>query len=166
MKTIKTTEVLINASKWAFDYDSVYEAWEACERADVMLLLARSLRVDERKIYLCNAKIVEKTFYDSGKLVVDYSAFGRAVKAASEYGTGLINEEKLIEKIKEAEEILNTETSVLALFNYQAACGAYSYGLHKIVCMILDLSWEQHAKYAADICRKILTEDIVFAEKQ
>ena len=86
--------VKLHACKEAIDYTSQFksqrEAWDNCPRGDWMLWLASKLHIDKRKLTLAKGKCAETVIH----LMKDQRS-SDAVKAAIDYGNGLINDEKL-----------------------------------------------------------------------
>ena len=133
IKLLESKYACFKAVKWAKDYPSFESAWNACHRSDWMLWIAKKLNVDKRKLTLAKGKCAETVIH----LMKDQRSID-AVKAAIAYGNGEIDDVQL--KIAaDAADVVD-----VAYAAYAAAR-------------------KENQRKTADICREILTDEILTA---
>jgi len=134
------------AIEWVGDKD-LKEAWETCPRGDWMLWLAAMLKVNHRTLTLAKGRCAETVVH----LMKDKRSIN-AVNAAIAYGNGKINNEELAAAAAAA-AVANADS--LAAYAYaDAAAYAYADAAAHAAARV------KNQKATADICRKILTEEV------
>ena len=149
------------AIEWVGDR-TLEQAWNECERGDWMLWFAQMKRVDIRKITLAKARFVRLVMH----LMKD-ERNRNAVEVAERFGLGEATREELEEARATADDAANDAvadaaedaSSVYASFatTYAtiAACAVYA----------VSVSTKETLKKCADICRKILTDEVLIKEE-
>jgi hypothetical protein len=183
MKIKKATEILEkldtytcqSALNWAKGL-TPYEAWKTCHRGDWLMWISHKLKVDEKKLYLCNAKILYQIIH----LMKD-SRVRNTVWAVYLYGCGKISFEELREERKAIEKVfdgLNVTTVPHAVdpIVYAAYYAIADLNLNRshLVASYVASTVDRDANIfadaytargfslakSADICRAVLTEDV------
>ena len=164
MKTEKLEK--LSPCKEAIDFCRQFktykEAWQNCERGDWMLWLAARLKVDKRKLFLARGKCAETVIH----LMKDQRSKD-AIKAAIDYGNGLINEEQLISAADAAFSAASAAYAAYAAADaaYAASAAAYAaYAAYDAASAATSAAAKKNNQLlTANICREILT-DAVFAK--
>ena len=149
------------AIKWASTQPDYRAAWQNCERGDWMLWLAQVLNVDDRKLifakYLCSKQVQH--------LMEDQRSID-AMEASLRYANGEIGRDELN---KYAEAAAYTADAAYAYdaadAAYAAAAAAYAYAAAAAAADDVAAKKES-LKKSADICREILTEEVLIAYKK
>ena len=134
---LKKLHACDEALQWASQFETFPEAWAACERGDWMLWIAGMMRIDSRKLTLAKGLIAQTVEH----LMTDERSKA-AVKAAIDYGKGVIGDEELAAAAAAADVAADADAA--------AAVAAYAYAAaHK-----------ESMKNYANICREFLTEEM------
>ncbi len=162
---LKKLRACDDAIEWVKSQKNPVEAWQNCERGDWMLWLATSLNVNDRKLTLAKATCVKQVEH----LLTDQRSKD-ALEGCFEYAKGKITREEL--------NILATAAYYAAAaasdVAYAAASAAYAASATYVAyaAYATDVAYAADAtsrddslKKSADICREILTEDILTAYK-
>jgi hypothetical protein len=119
------------------------EAWNNCPRGDWMLWIAAKLQIDKRLLTLTKGKCAATVL----RLMKDKRS-KKAVKAAIDYGHGLIGDEEL----KNAADAAYAAADAAYAAADAAANAAYA--------VDTDAAREKNLQETADICRELLTEEV------
>jgi len=141
------------------------EAWYNCSRGDWMLWIAAKLQIDKRLLTLTKGKCAATVL----RLMKDKRS-KKAVKAAIDYGHGLIGDEEL----KNAADAAY-DAAYAAYAAYDAAYAAYAayaaaadaaadaaaaYDAADAYAAATDAAREKNLQETADICRDLLTKEV------
>jgi len=138
------------------------EAWYNCSRGDWMLWIAAKLQIDKRLLTLTKGKCAATVL----RLMKDKRS-KKAVKAAIDYGHGLIGDEEL----KNAADAAY-DAAYAAYAAYDAAYAAYAAyaaayaAAHAAAYAAADAAKRDNQLLTANICREILTEAVLTAYKR
>jgi hypothetical protein len=150
------------------------EAWKTCHRGDWLIWIAEKLSIDEKKLYLCNAKILYQIIH----LMTD-SRIRNTVWAVYLYGCGKISfedlreERKVIERVFDAQNVTTAPYAVDPIVYaayYAIANTSVAYYVASYVATVVDREADIFADAytakglslakSADICRAVLTRDV------
>ncbi|MCF8218756.1 MAG: hypothetical protein K9J21_07215 [Bacteroidales bacterium] len=131
IKMLKKFDSCKEAIEFTKNYESFEAAWNACQRGDWMLWIAQRLKVDHRKLTLAKALCAETVIH----LMRDERS-RKAVEVAKKYGN-----------YKASQKDLTDATAYAAAVADDAAAAA--------------VAKENNQKQTADICRKILTDEVL-----
>jgi hypothetical protein len=174
---LKKLNACREAVKWAKDYTTINDAWNACHRGDWMLWFASKIKGDRRILTLAKGKCAETAIH----LMKDKRSID-AVKAAIAYGNGEIDDQEL-KAAAAAAYAADADADADAADAYAAAAAyaadayadaAYAYAAADAYAdAAADAYAYAAAAYAyadakannqqktADICREILTDEIM-----
>jgi len=180
MKTTKLekTGACREAILYVKEQENYVKAWQNCPRGDWMLWIAAKLKVDKRLLTLAKGKCAETVLH----LMRDQRSKD-AVRAAIDYGHGIISDEQL--RITDAAAYAAAAyTAAYAAYAaayaaaaaYYAAAAAYAayaayyaayaaaaaYATYDAACA----ARKQNQLQTANICREILTEVVLSAWKK
>ena len=127
------------------------EAWYNCSRGDWMLWIAAKLQIDKRLLTLTKGKCAATVL----RLMKDKRS-KKAVKAAIDYGHGLIGDEEL----KNAADAAY-DAAYAAYAAYDAAYAAYA--AYAAAAADAAAAKKESLKRSAEFCREILTEEVLTA---
>ena len=155
MKTdkLKKLNACIDAREWVATQRNYKEAWQNCERGDWMLWLAKKLKVDDRKLTLAKFKCANQVRH----LMKDQRSIA-ALDAAERYGNGEISRDEL----DDAAYAAYAAADAAAYAAYAAAYAADAAYADAAVAA----AREGSLKKSAEICREILTEEVLIAYKK
>ena len=144
MKTdkLKKLNACSDAREWVAAQRNYKEAWQNCERGDWMLWLAKKLEVDDRKLTLAKFKCANQVRH----LMKDQRSIA-ALDAAERYGNGEISRDEL-----------DAAADAAAAYAADAVDDA-GYAVYAAAI-------KESLKKSADICREILTEEVLIAYKK
>ena len=165
IELLKSKEACPEAVEWAKNYPDFKSAWNTCHRGDWMLWIAQKLNVDKRKLTLAKGRCAETVIH----LMKDQRSID-AIKAAIAYGNGEIDDTQL----KDAADAAYTATAAYAAdaaaaAAYAAAYAAAAYAAYAAAACTAAAAAAADAAAArkenrqktADICREILTEEVL-----
>ena len=173
---LKKLNACIDAREWVAAQRNYKEAWQNCERGDWMLWLAKRLKVDDRKLTLAKFKCANQVRH----LMKDQRSIA-ALDAAERYGNGEISRDELDAAAAAADA---ADADAYAAYAADAdaadaadaaAAAAYAaaYAAHAAHAAdaAADAAYDATArkeslKKSADICREILTEEVLTAYKK
>ena len=163
MKTdkLKNLNVCCDAIEWVATQRNYKEAWQNCERGDWMLWLAKQLKVDDRKLTLANFKCANQVRH----LMKDKRSIV-ALDAAEKYGNGEINREELNAVAVDAAAAAYAAAAYADAYADAAAYAAYAAAAYTANVFTGDIVRKESLKKSADICRDILTEEVLTAYKK
>lgn len=137
------------------------EAWNNCPRGDWMLWIAAKLQIDKRLLTLAKGKCAATVL----RLMKDKRS-KKAVKAAIDYGHGLIGDEELKNA---ADAAYDAAYAAYAAYGIDAADAAYAvaYAAYSAAnasayayAAATDAAREKNLQETADICRDLLTKAV------
>ena len=146
------------------------EAWYNCSRGDWMLWIAAKLQIDKRLLTLTKGKCAATVLH----LMKDKRS-KKAVKAAIDYGHGLIGDEELKNAAYAAYDAAYAAYAAYASdAAYDAAYAAYDAAAYAVAdaaagaaaanaaayAADTDAAREKNLQETADICRDLLTEEV------
>ena len=123
------------------------EAWYNCSRGDWMLWIAAKLQIDKRLLTLTKGKCAATVL----RLMKDKRS-KKAVKAAIDYGHGLIGDEELKNAADAAYDAAYAAYGIDAAAAYAAYAAADA-----AACAYVK---KQNQLKTADICRDLLTKEV------
>ena len=130
------------------------EAWYNCSRGDWMLWIAAKLQIDKRLLTLTKGKCAATVL----RLMKDKRS-KKAVKAAIDYGHGLIGDEELKNAADAAYDA--AYAAYAAAYAAYAAADAYAaYDAADAYAAATDAAREKNLQETADICRDLLTKEV------
>ena len=159
MKTTKLekTGACREAILYVKEQENYVKAWQNCPRGDWMLWIAAKLKVDKRLLTLAKGKCAETVLH----LMRDQRSKD-AVRAAIDYGHGIISDEQL-RITAAAAAAAYTAAAYAACAAYAAAnAAAAAYDAAYAACA----ARKQNQLQTANICREILTEVVLSAWKK
>lgn len=128
------------------------EAWYNCSRGDWMLWIAAKLQIDKRLLTLTKGKCAATVL----RLMKDKRS-KKAVKAAIDYGHGLIGDEELKNAADAAyAAAATTNAATYAAFAATGAAAANA----AASAAATDAAREKNLQETADICRDLLTKEV------
>ena len=141
------------------------EAWNNCPRGDWMLWIAAKLQIDKRLLTLAKGKCAATVL----RLMKDKRS-KKAVKAAIDYGHGLIGDEELKNAADAAYDAAYAAYAANAsAYGIDAADAAYAvaYAAYSAAnasayasAAATDAAREKNLQETADICRDLLTKEV------
>ena len=170
MKTNKLEKLRAcqDAVEWVKTQKSPKDAWMNCERVDWMLWLAKMLNVDNRKLTLAKATCAEQVKH----LMNDQRSLD-ALEACFRYAKGEITREELNVAASAASAVYASSASADAAYASAAAASAASaaYAAYAAAAASSASYAAANAKMdslkkSADICREILTKEVLLKYKQ
>ena len=175
MKTeIEKYSPCVEAVEFRRQFKTFEEAWNHCERGDWMLWIASRVGVDKRKLTLAKGKCAELVI----RLMKDERSVN-AVKAAIDYGNGKIDEDELKKaayasafadaaaydaaSAAAAYAAFAADAASYAAAYYASAAAAYAaaYAAYATAADYAYAVKKETLKKCADICREILTEEVI-----
>ena len=150
------------------NHETLEKAWDACHRGDWMLWLAYHMKVDKRKLTLAKGRCAETVIH----LMEDQRGID-AVKAAIAYGNGEINDEQLRDAAHAA--YAAAAAAYGAAYGAAADAAAAAYGAAADGAAADAAAYgaaaygaaygakKENQQKTADICREILTDDVLTA---
>jgi hypothetical protein len=145
-----------DAMDWFLTQKNYKEAWKNCPRGDWMLWIAQKLGVNDRKLTLAKGKCAETVIH----LMKDQRSID-AVRAAIDYGNGLINKKELNAAYAAAYAAADAAATFAA---YAAA--AYAAYAAAAYAAFAAYARKENQLATANICREYLTEDVFDAYKK
>jgi len=186
MRTEKLNQLsaCYDAIEWVKTRKSPKDAWMNCIRGDWMLWLAKKLDVDDRKLTLTKAMCAKQVEY----LMKDQRSKD-ALDACFKYANGLITRKKLDQYAADAYAAYTTTyDDAAAAAAYAAAAAAYAaayadaayadaaaahaaYAAYVYAAYVYAADADNEAKTnslkkSADICREILTDEVLLKYKK
>ncbi len=161
-KTMKTELDKYDACKDAVEFrkehSTFQEAWENCPRGDWMLWIAQRVGVNKRKLTLAKALCVETVKH----LMKDERSLN-ALKVAKRYGRYKANDSELRDAAAAAAAYAAAAYDAADAAAYAAAAyDAYAAAAANAANAAYDAAAKkQNQQETADICRKILTKDVL-----
>jgi hypothetical protein len=181
MKTIKLEN--LEACRESIEYvqtqKSARAAWMNCSRGDWMLWIAKRLNVDDKKLTLAKAKCAEQARH----LMKDKRSLD-ALDACYRYANGEITGEELntyAASAASAADAASAAGAAYAAYAYAASAYAYAsaadaadaaYAAYAASAADAAYAYAAYAsridslKKSADICREILTEEVLLKYKR
>jgi hypothetical protein len=175
MKTeIEKLKPCMGAVAFRRQFKTFEQAWENCFRGDWMLWLASKLKIDKRKLVLAKALCAETVIH----LVEDERSV-QAIETAKAYGYGNVTEEDLKAAAAAAAAAIadayaDACITAAAAANAAAAASADAYVTAAAAAdaaadavafaaayFTADAAKKENQKQTADICRKILTNEVL-----
>ena len=163
MKTTKLKKLLAcsEAVEYVKTQKSSKDAWMNCERGDWMLWLAKRLDVDDRKLTLAKATCANQVRH----LMKDQRSLN-AIDACFRYANGEITREELNAASSYAYDAYAAAAAAAAAddaaYAYAAAAAADDAAdAADAVAAAITSTRMESLKKSADICREILTEDVL-----
>ena len=160
MKTTKLEKLSAcsEAIKWVKTRKSSENAWMNCNRGDWMLWLAKRLDVDDRKLTLAKATCANQVRH----LMKDQRSLD-AIDACFRYAKGEITREEL--NIYAAFASSYAAYAAYYAASYYAAAASAASAADAYASAAADASYAaakmESLKKSADICREILTEEVL-----
>ena len=168
METIKLekTGACSSAIRYVRTQKSYVDAWNNCPRGDWMLWIAAKLQIDKRLLTLTKGKCAATVLH----LMKDKRS-KKAVKAAIDYGHGLIGDEELKNAADAANAAYHDASYVAYTYATAAAGAAAAYAVADAAAGAAaanaaayaadtDAAREKNLQETADICRDLLTEEV------
>jgi len=161
---LKKLHACDEALQWASQFETFPEAWAACERGDWMLWIAGMMRIDSRKLTLAKGLIAQTVEH----LMTDERSKA-AVKAAIDYGKGVIGDEELAAAAAAADVAADAAAAAAAAaYAYTAADAAAAaaavYTAADVAAAAAAYAYaaahKESMKNYANICREFLTEEM------
>jgi hypothetical protein len=161
MKTTKLENLRAcrDAIEWVGTRKSPKDAWMNCERGDWMLWIAKRLDVDDRILTLAKVKCVEQIRH----LMKDQRSLD-ALDACYRYAKGEITREELNLASAAADAAYASDAAsaaaayAAASYAYASAAASYAYASAAASAAAARM---KSLKKSADICREILTEEVL-----
>ena len=154
------------AVEWVGDR-TLEQAWNECERGDWMLWFAQMKRVDMRKMTLAKARCVRLVMH----LMKDERS-RNAVEVAERFGLGKATREELEEARTAAFDAAsaadsNATNAYVACAAIDASCvyASLATAYATIAAYAVSVSTKETLQKCADICRKILTDEVLIKEE-
>ena len=164
------------ALKFREKFTSFKDAWDNCPRGDWMLWIAQKLEVDQRKLTLAKALCAETVIH----LMKDKRSI-KAIEVAKAYSKGEVGENELKAAYACADAAAYAADAAYAVDDDSAAPYAASYAASYVaadtgasyvaayvaaVYNAVDIdddpdAKKENQKQTADICREILTEEVM-----
>jgi hypothetical protein len=153
------------AIKFSLQFNTSEEAWNACERGDWMLWLAKKLKVDNHKLTLAKGMCANTVIH----LMKDQRSKD-AVKASIDFGNGLIDEIELAAAADAADAAAYAAADAAAAAADAAAADAAAYAdAAADAAAYADAAADARKKnqlLTASICKEILTEEVMQKVKE
>jgi len=146
-------------------FNTFEEAWNACPRGDWMLWIAQHLGVDIRPLTLAKGLCANTVRHE---MTNEYST--NAVDISIKFGKGEATREQLDDAAFAVVYTAYTARAAARAATYAAdaesdaayaACAASDAAADAASCAESDAAYAANQKQTADICREVLTEDVL-----
>ena len=166
LEFLKRNDACITGLKYAERFDSLQDVWDNLQRGDWMLWLAHKLEVDQKKMCIASSLCVHTVVH----LMKDKGSRD-TIGAIFLYGRGKINKEDLRNYFADADAAddaawaiadaaANSANSAADSADYAAAHATVDSAAADSAAAAA-YARKRNQKRTADICRKVLSEDIV-----
>jgi hypothetical protein len=165
MKTtkLKKLRACIEAIEYVKTRKSAVDAWMNCDRGDWMLWLAKRLDVDDRKLTLAKAMCVKQVEH----LMKDQRSLD-ALEGCFKYAKGELTREEL-DELASASASAYAASAAYAYaayaYAYASASAAYAASAYAYAsdasASAASAAKKESLKKSADICREVLTEEVL-----
>jgi hypothetical protein len=163
MKTTKLEKLSAcrDAVEWTKTQKSPKDAWMNCNRGDWMLWIAKRLDVDDRLLTLAKATCANQVRH----LMTDKQSTD-AIDACFRYARGEITREKLNIYADAAFTVADSFAAVAAAYAATFAADAAADAAAYASAAVDAAAQMDSLKKSADICREILTEEVLLKYKR